>query len=714
VPLPAKTSFQACVTTSLKLRGWAFALLAWLAVAGPAAAQPFAYVVGQRDPSGTPAVVTVVDTSTNSQVTSIAVGANCVCLSPDSIAIAPDIGRVYVTNEVGKSVSVIDVISNTVVNTIPVGGDPTAIVASRDGTRVYVLHGEAPAAVAAIDTATDAVVGLTSLPTAQARGMALTPDGARLYVSASTANRVIVVSTPAMSVMATIPVGSFPLGVDISPDGSRAYVARFLSNEVSVIDTTTNAVIATVAVGNNPRSARVSRDGTRAYVASFGSSTISIIDTATNTTVATVPNQYNSPRTLDFSPDGSRAYVASQQGVQVIDTVSQAVTATIPFTAATEGYPAAIVMGRAAGGNRPTAVNEGHLTTRDTPLMVSAPGVLGNDDTDGGGAMTALLVNGVAHGTLGLNADGSFTYTPAPGFLGTDSFTYRAVNAVGQSNLATVSLSVLTAPPPTGLYASLIAGNTVTLRWTPPAAGVPPTGYVLEGGVNPGEVLASIPTGRTAPIFTFAAPTGTFHVRVHALAGAEKGAASNEIRIVVNVPEAPSAPANLLGVVNGADLSLAWRNTFEGGAPTALFLDVSGSLSATLPLPLADTFSFAGVPAGTYTLRLRAANASGLSGPSNPVTLTFPAACSGVPATPTHVVASRDGGLVTALWESAPSGPAATNFVVNVTGSFVGAFPTTGRALAGTVGPGSYTITVSATNVCGASPPSAPQTVVVP
>lgn len=711
--LPAETSFKDCAMTSPMLRRWAFALLAWLTIAAPAAAQPFAYVVGQRDPEGTVAVVSVVDTSTNTKVASIPVGANCLCLSPDSIAIAPDIGRVYATNEVGRSVSVIDVISNTVVTTIAIGGDPTAVVASRDGTRVYVLHGTSPAAVAAIDTATNTVVGLASLPTAQARGMAITPDGARLYVSTSAANRVIVVGTAPMSVMATIPVGNFPLGVEISPDGSRAYVATYFSNAVSVIDTTANAVIATVPVGNNPRSARISPDGTRAYVANSGSSTVSVIDTGTNMTVATVPIAYI-PRTLDFSPDGARAYVANQEGVQVIDTASQTVTATIPFSATTDGYPAAIVMGRALDGNRPTAVNESHLTTRDTLLGVSAPGVLANDDPDGGGAMTALLVQDVAQGALELNADGSFAYTPAPGFLGTDSFTYRAVNAVGESNLATVSLSVLTAPPPTDLYGSLIAGNMVTLRWTPPAAGLPPTGYVLEGGVNPGEVLASFPTGSTAPIFTFVAPTGTFHVRIHALTGADKGAASNELRIVVNVPEAPSAPANLLGLVNGSDVSLAWRNTFEGGAPTHLFLDVSGSLSTTLPLPLADTFSFAGVPDGTYTLRLRAANASGLSDSSNPVTLTFPAACSGVPATPTNVVASKDGGLVTVLWDSATSGPAATNFVVNVAGSFVGSFPTTERALSGTVGPGTYTITVSATNVCGASPPSAPQTVVVP
>ena len=43
-------------------------------------------------------------------------------------------------------------------------------------------------------------------------------------------------------------------------------------------------------------------------------------------------------------------------------------------------------------------------------------------------------------------------------------------------------------------------------------------GYVLEGGVDPRSVLASIPTGSSAPAFTFDAPTGAFFVRMHAMA----------------------------------------------------------------------------------------------------------------------------------------------------------------------------------------------------
>jgi hypothetical protein len=65
-------------------------------------------------------------------------------------------------------------------------------------------------------------------------------------------------------------------------------------------------------------------------------------------------------------------------------------------------------------------------------------------------------------------------------------------------------------------------------------------------------------------------------------------------------------------------------------------------------------------------------------------------------------------------WSLPSGGPAPTGYLVQVTGTFAGSLPTIGRALSGTVGPGSYTVSVSALNGCGASANTAPQTVVVP
>ena len=78
-----------------------------------------------------------------------------------------------------------------------------------------------------------------------------------------------------------------------------------------------------------------------------------------------------------------------------------------------------------AVNDAPVAVADNYTTAEDTALTVAAPGVLGNDTDVEGRTLTAVLVNGPAHGTLTLNADGSFAYTPAANFNGTDSFTYK-------------------------------------------------------------------------------------------------------------------------------------------------------------------------------------------------------------------------------------------------------------------------------------------------
>lgn len=271
-----------------------------------------------------------------------------------------------------------------------------------------------------------------------------------------------------------------------------------------------------------------------------------------------------------------------------------------------------------------------------------------------------------------------------------------------------------TVEPPSNLHVVSIVGNAVTIAFTPPTSGPTPTGYVLEGGAIPGQVLgsAAIPGGVTT--FTFAAPTGAFYIRVHVLSAVSRSVASNEVRIFVNVPAPPSAPANLLGLVNGSALSLSWMNTASGGVPSRIVLDASGSFVGSLTLPVSETTTFNGVPPGTYTLSLRAQNNSGMSSSSNSVTLSVPASCSGAPGTPQSFAATKTGSKITLNWNLPGSGAAPTGFLVTVSGSFDGAFPVSGRSLAGIVGPGSYTLSVTATNACGSSPPTPPQTVVVP
>ncbi len=90
----------------------------------------------------------------------------------------------------------------------------------------------------------------------------------------------------------------------------------------------------------------------------------------------------------------------------------------------------------------PVAANDSYSTNEDTPLTIAAPGVLSNDTDADADNLTSVLVTGPSSGSLTLNADGGFTYTPNAGFSGSDSFTYQATDGTTNSNVATVILTI--------------------------------------------------------------------------------------------------------------------------------------------------------------------------------------------------------------------------------------------------------------------------------
>jgi VCBS repeat-containing protein len=105
---------------------------------------------------------------------------------------------------------------------------------------------------------------------------------------------------------------------------------------------------------------------------------------------------------------------------------------------------ATITITISAVNDAPMATADSYSTSQDTVLNVAAPGVLGNDTDVEGSTLTATKVNNPSHGTVTLNSNGSFTYTPSAGYTGTDSFTYRARDGQANSNTVTVTINVST------------------------------------------------------------------------------------------------------------------------------------------------------------------------------------------------------------------------------------------------------------------------------
>ncbi len=171
----------------------------------------------------------------------------------------------------------------------------------------------------------------------------VSPDGARVYVANSGNGTVSVIDTSANAVVATVAVGFGTRDVEVSPDGSRVYVVDSVAAALSVIDTVTNTVVGSIAVGGNPQRVAISPDGTRAYVADIATDAVVVVDIVTETVVTAVAvGGY--PVGAAISPDGTRVYVINQHddSVSVIDTTTNTVTDTVTLGRATttpDEYP---------------------------------------------------------------------------------------------------------------------------------------------------------------------------------------------------------------------------------------------------------------------------------------------------------------------------------------------------------------------------------------
>lgn len=161
-------------------------------------------------------------------------------------------------------------------------------------------------------------------------------------------------------------------------------------------------------------------------------------------------------------------------GIRIISNEGSAANTSTP------GPRLRLVLATAGSNSPPVAVNDSYTTAEDTPLIVPAPGVLTNDFDADTNALTASVVTFPTNGSLALNGDGSFNYTPALNRNGPDSFTYKVSDGQAESAAATVSLNVTpVSDPPIAVNDSATTGQDTPVVVTPLANDSDPDGGTL-------------------------------------------------------------------------------------------------------------------------------------------------------------------------------------------------------------------------------------------
>jgi len=310
-----------------------------------------------------------------------------------------------------------------------------------------------------------------------------------------------------------------------------------------------------------------------------------------------------------LSPTGDTFWVQRQNAtVQPAGTV-----VTINDTAPTNHqWNLSIVEVRALANNlSPVAVNDLYSTNANTTLNQAAPGVLNNDADPEGATLTAQLVTGPSHGTLTLNANGSFSYTPTTNYTGSDNFSYSANDGTSISNVSVATIAVLPSLVSIGFSPASVTGGTtsqgtVTLSATAPSGGL---AVALSSDSASATVPASvtIASGSSSATFTVTttAVTGSTAATISAVYdGVTKTAVLTLDPPAASLSTIAISPASVTGGATTQGTLTLSAPAPSGGLAVALSSD---SLSATVP---ASVTIASGSSSATFTVATTAVTGS--------------------------------------------------------------------------------------------------------
>lgn len=237
-------------------------------------------------------------------------------LALTALLTAPALAQeVWISNERDATISIIDVPSLEVIETIKVGARPRGIMFSHDYSVAYLCASD-DSTIQVIDVATRQI--LHNLPSGEnPETFALHPDNRHIWISNEDDNITSVLDVVDRRIVAQIPVGVEPEGKAINHAGTIAITTSETTNMAHWIDTETHQIFQNSLVGSRPRHAEFTSDDRRLFVSAEIGGGLHVFDTETFEELAEIRFEIPDVHPHDVQPVGfrltrdmTRAYVA--------------------------------------------------------------------------------------------------------------------------------------------------------------------------------------------------------------------------------------------------------------------------------------------------------------------------------------------------------------------------------------------------------------------
>lgn len=315
-------ALAAVAPTALLLGGASLVATGALSLAGASSADaaggPYAYVTNSSGNS-----VSVIDISTDTVVDTIT-GFHF----PVRDTVSPDGSLLYVSEQGAGDVAIVDTSTDSIVAHVTTGGGPYDIAFTPDGATAYVVT--SGGTITQIDTATSTATATIDVPGAFLQGAAVSPDGTRLYVADTTANEFVAIDIATRAIVSETSIPTGAGGIALSPDGSKAYLSSSGEPGFAIVDTT-NDTVTQVGVGSTPEGIAITPDGSTVFAADQFLMGIDVLDTASATASTSTAGSWNQPDSVAVSADGAKVYFTNfmANDVNVLDASTDQPLATI-------------------------------------------------------------------------------------------------------------------------------------------------------------------------------------------------------------------------------------------------------------------------------------------------------------------------------------------------------------------------------------------------